>query len=124
MPIERGELGPIPAGEELAVDKVLAVFGRAKARDFVDLSAVANCHVLEHLRGRALDKDRGFDPQVFREMLDRFGRLPWDELDLPDRGYERLLETIERWRGLVGLTVEELERGEHRNQGEDHGLDR
>src|SRR6202035_4835097 len=36
LPVERGELGPILAGEELAVDKILAVFGRAEARDFVD----------------------------------------------------------------------------------------
>jgi len=53
LPIERGELGPILAGEELAVDKVLAVFGRAEARDFVDLSAVA-----EQLQIR---RDRGDD---------------------------------------------------------------
>lgn len=30
---------PVLNGEELAVDKVLAVFGRAEARDFVDLLA-------------------------------------------------------------------------------------
>jgi len=125
LPVERGELGPILAGEELAVDKVLAVFGRAEARDFVDLSAVADRYGLEYLCGRALDKDRGFDPQVFREMLDRFGRLPRDEFDVPDRGYERLVETIERWRGrVVDLTVERLERREHRNRGDDHGLGR
>jgi hypothetical protein len=64
LPIERGEFGPILAGEELAVDKVLAVFGRAEARDFVDLSAVADRYGLVYLCQRALDKDRGFDPQV------------------------------------------------------------
>lgn len=37
MPAELGPLGRTLAGEELAVDKVLAVFGRAEARDFVDL---------------------------------------------------------------------------------------
>lgn len=125
LPVERGELGPILAGEELAVDKVLAVFGRAEARDFVDLSAVADRYGLEYLCGRALDKDRGFDPQVFSEMLDRFERLPRDEFDLPDRGYERLLATIERWRGLVvDLTVEGLERRKHHNRGDEHGLGR
>ncbi|HVC70264.1 MAG TPA: nucleotidyl transferase AbiEii/AbiGii toxin family protein [Acidimicrobiales bacterium] len=123
LPVERGELGPILAGEELAVDKVLAVFGRAEARDFVDLSAVADRYGLEYLCERALDKDRGFDPQVFREMLDRFDRLPRDEFDVPNRGFERLVAIIEEWRGLVqDLTVERLERGEHRNRDDDHGL--
>jgi hypothetical protein len=125
LPVERGELGPILAREELAIDKVLAVFGRAEARDFVDLSAVADRYGLEYLCGRALDKDRDFDPQVFRKMLDRFERLPRDEFDVPDRGYVRLLETIERWRRLtLDLTVEGLERGERRNRGDDYGLGR
>jgi hypothetical protein len=125
LPAERGELGLILAGEELAVDKILAVFGRAEARDFVDLSAVAGRYGLEYLCGRALDKDPGFEPQVFREMLDRFDRLPRDEFELPDRGYERLAETIERWRGLVlGLTIEGLQRRASQDRGDDIGLGR
>jgi predicted nucleotidyltransferase component of viral defense system len=39
FPAESGELSPVLSSEELAVDKVLAVFGRAEARDFVDLAA-------------------------------------------------------------------------------------
>jgi Nucleotidyl transferase AbiEii toxin, Type IV TA system len=39
FPAEPGPLVPTLSGEELAVDKVLAVFGRAEARDFVDLLA-------------------------------------------------------------------------------------
>jgi Nucleotidyl transferase AbiEii toxin, Type IV TA system len=38
FPAELGRAGtPLLASEELAVDKVLAVFGRAEARDFIDL---------------------------------------------------------------------------------------
>jgi hypothetical protein len=123
LPVERGELGPILAGEELAVDKILAVFGRAEARDFVDLSAVADRYGLPYLCQRALDKDLGFDPQVFREMLDRFDRLPRDEFELPDQAYERLVSTIDRWRGAVlELTVEELQL--RRGRGDDFGLSR
>ena len=36
FPAEAGRIAPSLTGEELAVDKVLAVFGRAEARDFVD----------------------------------------------------------------------------------------
>jgi hypothetical protein len=37
FPAEPGRPAPTLSGEELAVDKVLAVFGRAEARDFIDL---------------------------------------------------------------------------------------
>lgn len=40
FPAEPGQPAPLLSGQELAVDKVLAVFGRAEARDFVDLMAV------------------------------------------------------------------------------------
>ena len=40
LPVEPSEFGPLLSTEELAVDKVLAVFGRAEARDFVDLAAL------------------------------------------------------------------------------------
>jgi hypothetical protein len=123
LPIERGEFGPILAGEELAVDKVRAVFGRAEARDFVDLSAVADRYGLVYLCQRALDKDRRFDPQVFRDMLDRFDRLPRDEFEVPDQAYERLVSKVDRWRGIVlQLTAEQLQI--RRDRGDDLGLSR
>ncbi len=40
FPAEPGRPAPTLRGEELAADKVLALFGRAEARDFVDLMAV------------------------------------------------------------------------------------
>ena len=76
LPIEQGPLGPTLAGEELAINKVLAVFGRAEARDFVDLSALTKRYGLEHLMRRGSEKDPGFDAQVFAEMLTKFERLP------------------------------------------------
>lgn len=39
-PAEPGRPAPMLTGEELAVDKLLALFGRAEARDFVDLMEV------------------------------------------------------------------------------------
>lgn len=56
LPIEQGPLGPTLAGEELAINKVLAVFGRAEARDFVDLSVLTKRYGLEHLMRRASEK--------------------------------------------------------------------
>jgi hypothetical protein len=62
MPVERSPIGPTLAGKKLAVDKLLAVFGRAEARDFIDLAATADRYGLEELCLKALAKDRGFDP--------------------------------------------------------------
>jgi predicted nucleotidyltransferase component of viral defense system len=47
FPTEPGRVAPTLSGEELAVDKVLAVFGRAEARDFVDLAAVEERYGLD-----------------------------------------------------------------------------
>ena len=49
FPAEPGQLAPTLSGEELAVDKALAVFGRAEARHFVDLMAVEGRYGLERL---------------------------------------------------------------------------
>ncbi len=62
FPAEPGEHAPLLAGEELAVDKLLALFGRAEARDFVDLMALEPRYGLVRLCQLAAEKDRGFDP--------------------------------------------------------------
>jgi hypothetical protein len=89
-----GEVGPrgIPvlADEELAVDKVLAVFGRAEARDFVDLMAVEGQFDLDRLFNLAAEKDRGFDLGVFAEMINRVSRLSRAKFPADDRTYEEL----------------------------------
>lgn len=54
---QHGPVGRTLAGEELAINKVLAVVGRAEARDFVDLSALTKRYGLEHLLRRAAKKN-------------------------------------------------------------------
>ncbi len=121
LPVERGPVGPMLAAEELAVDKVLAIFGRAEARDFLDLAAVEGRYGLNRLCALASQKDRGFDPGVLQEMMGRFDRLPRDEFELSDVGYERLAASVGRWREVVlGLEVRR-ERGSP-EIGDDTGL--
>jgi hypothetical protein len=98
FPIEPGDPAPTLSSEELAVDKVLAIFGRAEARDFADLMALAPRYGLERLFTLAAEKDRGFDITVFVEMLQRFRRLRRDEFDLDDVSFDRLVETVAAWR--------------------------
>ena len=89
---------PTLTGEELAVDKVLAIFGRAEARDFVDLAAVAPKYDFERLCQLAAEKDRGFSPHVFGEMLYRFDRLQRREFEIDDDRFRQLGQTVHGWR--------------------------
>jgi hypothetical protein len=98
FPAESGQPAPTLRGEELAVDKVLALFGRAEARDFVDLMAVEPRYGLDRLCQLAAEKDRGFSPTVFADMLGRFSRLRREEFELDDARYERLAHEVGRWR--------------------------
>ena len=86
------------SGEELAVDKVLAIFGRAEARDFYDPAAVEPHYGLERLFVLAAEKDRGFSPDVFAEMLLRFERLRREEFDVADGEFATLTRTVIEWR--------------------------
>ncbi|MFN2629649.1 MAG: nucleotidyl transferase AbiEii/AbiGii toxin family protein [Gaiellaceae bacterium] len=63
FPAEPGRLVPTLRAEELAADKVLAVFGRAEARDFVDLMALEPRFGLEQLCALAVEKDRASRPR-------------------------------------------------------------
>ena len=98
FPAEPGRPAPMLRGEELAVDKVLAVFGRAEARDFVDLMAVEPNYGLDRLCQLAAEKDRGFTPVIFAEMLGGFRRLRRDEFELDDARYAQLGTEVSRWR--------------------------
>jgi Nucleotidyl transferase AbiEii toxin, Type IV TA system len=97
FPAKPGSPAPLLSSEELAVDKVLAVFGRAEARDFADLMAVEPRYGLDRLCHLAAEKDRGFLPGVFADMLGQFGRLRREEFELDDAQYAQLSRTVKRW---------------------------
>jgi Nucleotidyl transferase AbiEii toxin, Type IV TA system len=62
-------LGPVLHPEEIAADKVLALFGRAAARDLVDVDALTRRFDEGRLLELALEKDPGFDQRRFAEAL-------------------------------------------------------
>lgn len=97
FPAEPGEPAPMLSGQELAVDKVLAVFGRAEARDFLDLAAVEARYSLDRLFELAAEKDRGFTPEMFAEMAGQFSRLRAEEFGIPSGQYEQLARTVLHW---------------------------
>jgi Nucleotidyl transferase AbiEii toxin, Type IV TA system len=98
FPIDTGPIVPTLTGEELAVDKVLAIFGRAEARDFIDFAAVGPKYEFERLCELASEKDRGFSPHVFGEMLYRFDRLQRREFEIDDDDCNRLGQAVRSWR--------------------------
>ncbi|MBA2460520.1 MAG: nucleotidyl transferase AbiEii/AbiGii toxin family protein [Actinobacteria bacterium] len=98
FPAEPGRLAPMLSGEELAVDKMLAVFGRAEARDFIDLMAIESRYGFDRLCRLAAEKDRGFTPAVLAAMLGQFRRLGREEFELDDARFEQLSRDVERWR--------------------------
>ncbi|HWF21270.1 MAG TPA: nucleotidyl transferase AbiEii/AbiGii toxin family protein [Acidimicrobiales bacterium] len=121
FPAEPGPLVPTLAGKELAVDKVLAIFGRAEARDFIDLSAVEGRYGIENLCELAADKDPGFTPIMFARMLSRFDRLGRQEFEIDDDQFALLGSAVQAWRERTL----ELARSRGRNQevSRDRGLD-
>lgn len=97
FPVEPHHPAPTLSGEELAVDKVLAVFGRAEARDFVDLAAVEARYGLDRLFELAAEKDHGFTREMFAEMAGRFSRLRPEEFGLDRQQYEQLERKVLEW---------------------------
>lgn len=95
---EQGPLGALVALEESAADKVLALFGRAEARDFVDVQALAGRLGRERLLELAAEKDLGLDRYVFATALGTFDALPRRVFDLDEAAHEALRSFVREWR--------------------------
>ena len=99
LPTEPSRYGPTLAIEELAANKVLALFDRAEARDFLDLMALTQHFDLDALLTMAAQKDTGFDIEAFRGALRSFERLTPDDFGTSSQEYVRLRETVTGWLG-------------------------
>jgi Nucleotidyl transferase AbiEii toxin, Type IV TA system len=100
LPPKATDLGPVRALEDLAGDKLLALFGRAASRDFIDVAALLRRFTADELCGFAASKDAGFSLDV---LADAFGVLPrYDREDefpnLTDDEYADLLALFADWR--------------------------
>jgi hypothetical protein len=78
--------GPTYDPEELAGRKVIALFDRAEARDFVDVYALAHRYGKPLLLDRAAQVDVGFDVQVFSQMLQSLDRFEDSDVPCADVG--------------------------------------
>ena len=98
LPVESSTYGPTLALKELAANKVLALFDRAEARDFLDLVALTRHFEMESLLALAADKDTGFDVAGFVDALSTFGRFTAADFDVTESDYGSLRTTVENWR--------------------------
>ena len=80
LPVNHTADGPTYAGPELAGRKMLALFGRAEARDFVDVFVLAK-RFGRSLFAHAQTFDTGFGEEPFREAVARLALF--DDADLP-----------------------------------------
>ncbi len=78
------EAGPTLAPEELAGQKLLALFDRAAARDFADVYVLAHRFGKDILLARATQIDAGFDAKVLVGMIATLERFTDDKIPVPD----------------------------------------
>jgi hypothetical protein len=89
FPLEQTENGAILADEELAADKLLALFGRAAARDFVDVAALAPGMGSNAFASWPPKRTR-FRPISPRRLLRSFDRLPRADFEVDDSEFSLL----------------------------------
>jgi hypothetical protein len=81
--------------------KVLALFGRAAARDLVDVAALTYRYPLQKLGALAAEKDAGLDPRVLADAMNAATEHPNDayaELGLSEEATNRLRSKAHEWR--------------------------
>jgi hypothetical protein len=93
-------IGPTFAPEELAGQKLLALFGRAEARDFTDVHALALRFGKETLLQRAGELDGGFTTAVLADMMGTIQRFT--DGDLPTEHPNEVRAFFRAWRADLG----------------------
>lgn len=91
-------VGPTFDREELAGRKVLALFDRAAARDFVDVYLLTRHFSTALLLTRASEIDAGFDRAIFAEMLGSLSRFSDGDIPLAGDDVDELRAFFATWR--------------------------
>ncbi len=90
-------LGPTLAPLELGGRKLLALFGRAEARDFADVYVLVQRFGKEALVKEAQALDAGFDVAVLGQMLRTISRFEEDEIPLPQDELPKVFAFFADW---------------------------
>ena len=84
LPATDSELGQLVSPKELGARKLLALFDRAAARDFVDLKVLLGIFEISELLDLAKRIDSGFSVEIFVYMLSQLEK--YSDQDLIDLG--------------------------------------
>ncbi|MGB2568319.1 nucleotidyl transferase AbiEii/AbiGii toxin family protein [Micromonospora citrea] len=78
QPPVMSELGPVLHPDDAVANKMCALFGRAEARDFLDVDAALTSgrYTRERLLELAVASDPGFEPRAFADALGHWIRSP------------------------------------------------
>lgn len=96
------DVGAVLHPDDLAADKVLALWGRARPRDFFDVGALLQRYGHDRLLDLAAAKDAGFTPETFLDALNAIKRLTpedWAEDGIDAAAVEGLRRTFADWHG-------------------------
>ena len=95
------DIGPVLHPDDLAADKVLALWGRARPRDFFDVAALLDRFGADRLLELAVTKDAGFTVETFLDALRAIARLTaadWAEDGISQPDAQRLRTVFDVWR--------------------------
>lgn len=98
-------LGPTLAPLELAGRKLLALFGRAEARDFADVYVLAQRFGKDALVAQARLLDRGFEPGVLAQMMRTLSRFDDSEVPLGQQDILAARAYFAEWAHGLGESV-------------------
>ena len=97
----RLDVGPVLHRDDLAADKVLAMWGRGEPRDYLDVAALLAIYGETELLALAASKDSGLTAEMFVPSLNAVRRLAdrdWADAGIDPERARRVRETILAWR--------------------------
>jgi hypothetical protein len=95
------DVGPVLSLEELAADKLLALYGRAELRDFLDIAALLNHFSRTTLMRLAREKDKGFHGRRFAEALAALHRFSDTDFSAAGTSRKDLAAVFDDWRSSL-----------------------
>jgi hypothetical protein len=98
------DVGAVLHPDDLAADKVLALWGRARPRDYLDVSALLEIFGANRLLALAAEKDAGFTVATFLDALRAIARLgpqDWAEDGIGPEIAERMRTVFNDWQAQL-----------------------
>jgi hypothetical protein len=95
------EVGRVLSIDELATDKLLALFGRAELRDFLDVAGLLGRFPKERLIDLAVAKDAVFTLDRFAESLAALHRFSDADWQAHGAERERFTRMFDEWRAAI-----------------------